>query len=166
MWLMLLSCVFWRNNISVGSHDNGSSELHISSTIRYLHVSGPSIRAQLNPNLQQIGFGWEFSPALLFGSWIPVDEIQIDIIQEIYLFSGIGVDFLTLNFRHPEISINVMSPYVQIHTPAWCPISSRDEMFCMTSFVESQYHISINYPNHTSWNIGISGHYGRGIFPF
>ena len=166
MWIVMSSCVFWRNNISVGSYDNGPPELHLSSTIRYLHVSGPSIRTHLNPNVQQIGLGWEFSPALLFGSWVPVDEIQIDVLQEIYLFSGIGVDFFSLNLRNPEIAFDVISPYLQIHTPAWCPVSSREEMFCMTSFAEAQYHITKNHPNHASWNIGVSAHYGRGFFPF
>jgi hypothetical protein len=165
MLFLIIGCVFWRNNIAIGTKES-TPEVHISSTLRYFHVSGPSVRAHLAPQLQHLSAGWEFSPALIFGSWFPIDEIRPHFLKEVYLLSAIGVDFISLNLRYQKPALGLMSPYFQIHTPAKCTIETKEEMLCFSVFGEAQYHIIKGNPNHATWNAGIAIHYGKGFFPF
>jgi len=164
-----MSCIFWKNNIGMGylGHPQESTpELHLSSSFRYLHITGPSAHLHLAPELKSFSAGWEMSPALLFGSWIPIDEIPSRNLRQIYLLSAIGTDFFTISTRKDKPVIHWISPYLQLHTPTSCTVQTRERMICFTGFGEVQYHMLSNEDNNISWNVGLSIHYGIGFFPF
>ena len=169
MLLLYIGCIFWRNNIGVGYLEPQQSphpELHLSSSIRYLHIAGPSTHIQLTPQFKSISAGWEMSPALLFGSWLPIDEISSRPLKQTYLLSAIGTDLITYSTRGEKPAVYWISPYIQIHTPTTCTLQTREEMICFSGFGEVQYHMLSDTSDSLTWNFGISIHYGYGFFPF
>ena len=169
MLLLYSGCIFWRSNIGVGYQEPRQSphpELHLSSSLRYLHIAGPSTHIHLTPEFKSVSAGWEMSPALLFGSWLPIDEIESRSLKQSYLLSAVGTDFLTVSLDEEKPVIHWISPYIQIHSPTTCTVQTREEMICFSGFGEVQYHMLSEASDNLTWNLGISIHYGYGFFPF
>lgn len=165
MLLFVIGCVFWRNNIGL-YQQKSKREVHLTSALRYLHLFGPSMRLHLTPTPSYAAFGLEASPALVFGEVISPENIQSNPLLEMYFLSAIGIDLMGLHLIDGSPHLGVLSPYLQIHTPVLCPIEKRETMLCFTGFVETQYQLIKGAQNQTSWNAGLSIHFGKGLFPY
>ena len=165
MILFLIGCIFWRNNLGYHQQEK-KHEVHLSSTIRYLHLFGPTVKLHLNPTPRYLSIGMESSTALFFSNVLPIESIGNKTLKEIFFLSAIGFDIAGLNFSKEKTSLSVMNPYVQLHTPAYCPIERRKTMLCFTGFAEAQYNFIIGEQNTVRWNSGLSIHFGKGLFPY
>ena len=165
MLLFLIGCIFWKNNIGWHTQEK-HHELHLSSTIRYLHLFGPTAKLHLNPTPKYIAVGMESSPVLPLSKVLPIEDLHNDILTEVLFLSALGVDIAGLHFTENKTNISLFSPYVQLHTPAFCPVQKRRTMLCLTAFGESQYHLILGQKNTVSWNTGLSIHFGKGLFPY
>ena len=163
--LFLTGCIFFRSNFGYHQHKD-QPELHISQTIRYLHVIGPTSKIHLSPELEQLSLGLEISPSFLFVGLKPIDEIENRPLRYMYLLSGIGVHFVEYQRRFQRHEFGVMSPFVQIHSPPLCSIPNEKRMFCISAYGEYEYHIMLKSENYSTWNAGLSIHYGIGFFRF
>ncbi|MAA80246.1 MAG: hypothetical protein CL916_13410 [Deltaproteobacteria bacterium] len=165
MLLFLIGCIFWKNNIGWNKQEK-THEIHLSSTIRYLHLFGPTAKLHLNPTPKYLSIGMEASPALIFSQILSLEKINEKMLKEIYFLSAIGIDFGGVHFSKEKTKISIFSPYVQLHTPAFCPVKERRTMLCITAYGESQYNIMLGHPNEINWNTGLSIHFGKGLFPY
>lgn len=165
MLLYLIGCIFWKNNI--GWHQQEEThELHLSTTLRYLHLFGPTAKLHLDPAPKYISVGMEASPALVFSNILSLESIRNNFLKEIFFLSALGVDFGGLHFFQESTTPSLFSPYFQLHTPAICSVKERRTMLCFTAYGESQYHVLLGQPNRLNWNAGISIHFGKGLFPY
>ena len=165
MLLFLFGCIFWRNNIG-WQKQKDSHEIHISSTLRYLHLFGPTTKLHLDPTPKYLSVGFEASPALLFSNIIPLEDIKAEPLKEMLFLSAIGVDLGGLHFSRETTNLSLFSPYIQLHTPAICPLQENRTMLCFTAFGESQYHFIFGRSDTITWNTGLSVHFGKGMFPY
>ena len=165
MLLFLIGCIFWKNNIGWQTQQN-KHELHLSTTLRYLHLFGPTAKLHLAPTPQYLSDGIEASPALIFSQFLSLESIQNKIIKQMYFLSAIGVDIGGIHFSNEKSSISLFSPYLHLHSPAICPMKERRKMLCITTLGEYQYQTIIGQPNVHSWNTGFSIHFGTGLFPY
>ena len=165
MLLLIFGCVFWRNNIGV-QQQKTKTEVHLSSTLRYLHLFGPSMRLHLDPKPTYASVGIEASPALVFGEVISPESIQSNFITEMYFLSAIGIDLVGIHSHESRVHLSALSPYIQLHTPVFCPITKREKMLCFTGFAEGQYQLIKGAPNNPTWNAGLAVHFGKGLFPY
>ena len=159
-----LSCYFIRGNVGVGSLES-NPQLHSSVTLRYMNLIGPTARLNINNHQIQSSFGLELSTAMLFHELLSIDEQESRTLQLMYLYSAVGVDvFSIVHSKEHKIQVS-LSPYIQIHSPPFCLIRTRNKQLCFTGYGEYQYQLS-PYPSpHHSWQIGTSVHYGFGRFP-
>ena len=165
MLLFLIGCVFWKNNIGWHKQDS-NHEVHLSSTLRYLHLFGPTAKLHLNPTPKYLSVGMEASPALLFSNLLSLESVRNKTLKQIYFLSAMGIDLAGLHFSGEKTKISFFSPYVQLHSPAFCPVKERRTMLCLTAYGEAQYHIMLGDTHKSNWNAGLSIHFGKGLFPY
>ena len=165
MLLFLIGCIFWKNNIGWQTQPQ-HKELQLSSSIRYFHLFGPSAKLHLAPTPTYISLGLEASPTLVFSKIISPEDIRHRFLKEMFFLSAIGIDLGGFHFSSQKRNLSILSPYVQIHTPSFCPIRKRRTMLCLTAFGEAQHHVILGEKNKTTLNTGLSIHFGKGLFPY